>query len=79
MVNSVAFVIATIAYIESLKHGPSSIAYQIIRPNAVLVVVFSILSATMLFKGAFYGASLYYRLHYGDEFCHFDHPVWTDL
>ena len=43
LVNSLAFVIATISHIEALKLIPSSIAYPIIRLNAVLVVVFSIL------------------------------------
>ena len=43
LVNSLAFVIATISHIEALKNIPSSVAYPIIRLNAVLVVVFSII------------------------------------
>lgn len=43
LVNSGAFVIATISHIEALKHVPSCVAYPIIRLNAVLVVIFSIL------------------------------------
>jgi drug/metabolite transporter (DMT)-like permease len=43
LVNSLAFVIATISHIEALKRVPSSVAYPIIRLNAVLVVVFSII------------------------------------
>ena len=43
LINSLAFVIATISHIEALKHIPGSVAYPMIRLNAVLVVVFSIL------------------------------------
>ena len=43
MVNSGAFFVATIFHIEALKHIPTSVAYPIIRLNAVLVVIFSIL------------------------------------
>lgn len=41
--NSVAFLTATITHIEALKNIPTSVAYPIIRLNAVIVVVFSIL------------------------------------
>lgn len=41
--NSVAFLIATITHIEALKNIPTSVAYPIIRLNAVIVVIFSIL------------------------------------
>ena len=43
LINSLTFVIATISQIEALKNIPSSIAYPVIRLNAVLVVAFSIL------------------------------------
>ncbi len=43
LVNSGAFLVATITHIEALKHIPSSVAYPIIRLNAILVVIFSIL------------------------------------
>ena len=42
LVNSFAFVIATISHIEALKNISSGVAYPIIRLNAVLVVIFSI-------------------------------------
>jgi drug/metabolite transporter (DMT)-like permease len=43
LVNSGAFLVATITHIEALKHIPTSVAYPIIRLNAVVVVIFSIL------------------------------------
>ena len=43
LVNSGAFLVATVAHIEALKNIPASIAYPIIRLNAVIVVIFSIL------------------------------------
>jgi len=42
LLNSGAFLIATITHIEALKYIPASVAYPIIRLNAVLVVIFSI-------------------------------------
>jgi len=42
-INSCAFFVATITHIEALKHIPTSVAYPIIRLNAVIVVIFSIL------------------------------------
>lgn len=42
LVNSGAFLVATITHIEALKHIPTSVAYPIIRLNAVVVVIFSI-------------------------------------
>ena len=41
--NSIAFVIATISHIESLKHIPASVVYTLIRLNIVIVVIFSII------------------------------------
>ena len=41
--NSIAFLIATITHIEALKNIPTSVAYPIIRLNAIIVVIFSIL------------------------------------
>jgi drug/metabolite transporter (DMT)-like permease len=43
LVNSGAFLVATITHIEALKHIPTSVVYPIIRLNAVVVVIFSIL------------------------------------
>jgi drug/metabolite transporter (DMT)-like permease len=43
LVNSASFLAATLTHIESLKRIPSSVAYPIIRLNAVIVVIFSIL------------------------------------
>jgi drug/metabolite transporter (DMT)-like permease len=43
LINSAAFLLATVTHIEALKHIPTSIAYPIIRLSAVLVVIFSIL------------------------------------
>jgi drug/metabolite transporter (DMT)-like permease len=40
--NSVSFLIATMSHIEALKHIPTSIAYPLIRLNAIIVVLFSI-------------------------------------
>ncbi len=42
ILNSSAFLVATITHIEALKHLPSSIVYSIIRLNVVVVVLFSI-------------------------------------
>ena len=41
--NRVAFLTATVTHIEALKNIPTSVAYPIIRLNAVIVVIFSIL------------------------------------
>ncbi|UCF56509.1 MAG: DMT family transporter [Deltaproteobacteria bacterium] len=43
LLNSGAFLVATVAHIEALKNIPASIAYPVIRLNAVIVVIFSIL------------------------------------
>lgn len=42
LVNSAAFLVGTINHIEALKHIPATIAYPLIRLNAVVVVVFSV-------------------------------------
>ena len=42
LVNSGSFLTATITHIEALKHIPTSVAYPIIRLNAVVVVLFSL-------------------------------------
>ncbi len=43
LVNSVSFTLGTLAHIEALKHLPASVAYPLIRLNAAVVVVFSVL------------------------------------
>ncbi len=43
LINSAAFLLATVTHIEALKNIPASVAYPIIRLSAVLVVIFSIL------------------------------------
>jgi len=43
LLNSAAFLVATVTHIEALKHIPASIVYPIIRLSAVIVVIFSIL------------------------------------
>ena len=43
LVNSVSFTAATMTHIEALNYLPSSVAYPIIRLNAAVVVIFSIL------------------------------------
>jgi drug/metabolite transporter (DMT)-like permease len=43
LLNSAAFLLATVTHIEALKNIPAGIAYPIIRLSAVLVVIFSIL------------------------------------
>jgi len=43
LVNSGSFVVGTITHMEALKHIQGSVVYPIIRLNAVLVVLFSIL------------------------------------
>lgn len=43
LVNSIAFLLATVTHIEALKNIPASVAYPIIRLSAVFVVIFSIL------------------------------------
>lgn len=43
ILNSTSFLVATVAHIEALKHVATAVAYPIIRLNAVIVVVFSIL------------------------------------
>ena len=42
LVNSAAFLVATVSHIEALKYIPANIAYSIIRLNVVVVAVFSI-------------------------------------
>lgn len=42
LINSASFVAATITHMEALKHVPTSVAYPIIRLNALIVVLFSI-------------------------------------
>jgi drug/metabolite transporter (DMT)-like permease len=42
LVNSVAFLTATVTHIESLKYLPAAECYSIIRLNVVLVVIFSV-------------------------------------
>jgi drug/metabolite transporter (DMT)-like permease len=42
LLNSGAFLLATITHIEALKHIPAGVAYPVIRLNAVVVVIFSI-------------------------------------
>lgn len=42
LLNSGAFLLATLTHIEALKHIPVGVAYPIIRLNAVIVVIFSI-------------------------------------
>jgi len=41
--NSASFAMGTISHMEALKHLPAGIVYPIIRLNAVIVVVFSVL------------------------------------
>jgi drug/metabolite transporter (DMT)-like permease len=43
LINSAAFLLATVTHIEALKNIPASVAYPIIRLSAVFVVIFSIL------------------------------------
>lgn len=43
LINSVAFLVATVTHIEVLKYIPANIAYSIIRLNVVVVAVFSII------------------------------------
>jgi drug/metabolite transporter (DMT)-like permease len=43
ILNSAAFLLATVAHIEALKYVPASIAYTIIQLNVVVVVIFSII------------------------------------
>ena len=43
LLNSSAFVFGTVTHIEALKHIAVSVVYPIIRLNAVIVVIFSIL------------------------------------
>ena len=43
LLNSAAFLVATVTHIEALKPIPASIVYPIIRLSAVIVVIFSIL------------------------------------
>jgi drug/metabolite transporter (DMT)-like permease len=42
-VNGAAFSLATVTHIEALKYVPASVAYPIIRLNAVIVIIFSII------------------------------------
>ena len=42
LLNSCAFLVATMTHIEALKSLPSSVVYSIIRLNMVVVVIFSI-------------------------------------
>ena len=41
--NSASFAMGTISHMEALKHLPAGVVYPVIRLNAVIVVVFSIL------------------------------------
>jgi drug/metabolite transporter (DMT)-like permease len=43
LVNSVSFTLGTLSHMEALKYLPASVAYPIIRLNAAVVVVFSVL------------------------------------
>jgi len=43
LLNSASFAMGTISHMEALKHLPAGVVYPIIRLNAVIVVVFSIL------------------------------------
>ena len=43
VVNSASFLVGTISHIEALKHVPAAIVYPLIRLNAAVVVVFSVL------------------------------------
>ena len=43
LVNSISFTLATLTHIEALKHLPGSVAFPIIRLNAVVVVIFSVI------------------------------------
>ena len=43
LINSVSFTLATLSHIEALNYLPASVAYPIIRLNAAVVVVFSVL------------------------------------
>ena len=43
LLNSGTFLVATTTHIEALKYIPASVVYPIIRLNAVIVVIFSIL------------------------------------
>jgi drug/metabolite transporter (DMT)-like permease len=43
LLNSVAFLLATVAHIEALKYVAAGIAYTVIQLNVVVVVIFSIL------------------------------------
>ena len=43
LVNSVSFTLGTLSHMEALKYLPASVAYPIIRLNAAVVVIFSVL------------------------------------
>jgi drug/metabolite transporter (DMT)-like permease len=43
LLNSGSFVVGTVTHIEALKHIPTTIVYPVIRLNAVIVVLFSII------------------------------------
>lgn len=43
LLNSVAFLLATVAHIEALKYVAAGIAYTVIQLNVVVVVIFSVL------------------------------------
>ena len=43
LVNSLSFTLATMTHIEALNYLPASVAYPIIRLNAAVVVIFSII------------------------------------
>lgn len=43
LINSAAFLLATVAHIEALKYIPANIVYPLVRLNVALVAVFSIL------------------------------------
>lgn len=42
-VNGIAFVLGTVTHIEALKYLPAGVAYPLIRLNAVIVIIFSII------------------------------------
>jgi len=49
--NSISFVLATMSHMEALKRLPGSVVYPVIRLNAVLVVVFSVVFFNERFSG----------------------------
>lgn len=43
LVNSLSFAVGTISHMEALKHLPAAVTYPLIRLNAVIVILFSLL------------------------------------